>query len=36
MWVAAMLAAAINQTDVRRIIEIGLTEIPEKAGFSKQ
>ena len=31
MWVAAMLAAAINQTDVRRIIEIGLTEIPEKS-----
>ncbi|MFA5922674.1 MAG: ADP-ribosylglycohydrolase family protein [Methylococcaceae bacterium] len=31
MWVAAMLAAAINQTDVRRIIEIGLAEIPEKS-----
>ncbi len=31
MWVAAMLAAAMNQTDVRRIIEIGLTEIPEKS-----
>ena len=31
MWVAAMLAAAMSQTDVRRIIEIGLTEIPEKS-----
>jgi ADP-ribosylglycohydrolase len=31
MWVAAMLAAAISQTDVRQIIEIGLTEIPEKS-----
>jgi ADP-ribosylglycohydrolase len=31
MWVAAMLAAAMGQTDVRRIIEIGLTEIPEKS-----
>lgn len=31
MWVAAMLAAAFNQTDVRRIIEIGLSEIPEKS-----
>jgi ADP-ribosylglycohydrolase len=33
MWVAAMLAAAMSQTDVRRIIEIGLTEIPEKSRF---
>jgi len=31
MWVAAMLAAAINETDVCRVIEIGLTEIPEKS-----
>ena len=31
MWVAAMLAAAMTQTDVRRVIEIGLTEIPEKS-----
>jgi ADP-ribosylglycohydrolase len=31
MWVAAMLAAAMGQTDVRRIIEIGLSEIPEKS-----
>lgn len=31
MWVAAMLAAAMTQTEVRRVIEIGLTEIPEKS-----
>jgi ADP-ribosylglycohydrolase len=31
MWVAAMLAVAMSHTDVRRIIEIGLTEIPEKS-----
>lgn len=31
MWVAAMLAAAMKQTDVRRVIEIGLSEIPEKS-----
>jgi ADP-ribosylglycohydrolase len=31
MWAAAMLAAAMNQTDVRHVIEIGLTEIPEKS-----
>lgn len=31
MWVAAMLAVAFNETDVRRIIEIGLSEIPEKS-----
>jgi len=31
MWVAAMLAAAMNQTDMRCIIEIGLTEIPQKS-----
>jgi ADP-ribosylglycohydrolase len=33
MWVAAMLATAMSQTAVRRIIEIGLTEIPEKSRF---
>jgi hypothetical protein len=33
MWVAAMLAVAIVQTDVRRVIEIGLSEIPEKSRF---
>ena len=33
MWAAAMLAAAIDHTDVRRIIEIGLSEIPEKSRF---
>jgi len=31
MWVAAMLAAAMTQTDTRGIVEIGLTEIPEKS-----
>jgi ADP-ribosylglycohydrolase len=31
MWVAAMLAAAMSQTEVNRIIEIGLSEIPEKS-----
>jgi ADP-ribosylglycohydrolase len=31
MWVAAMLAAAIGETDARRVIEIGLTEIPAKS-----
>ena len=31
MWVAAMLAAAIDHTDVRRIIETGLNEIPAKS-----
>ena len=33
MWVAAMLSVAMTQTDVRRIIEIGLTEIPQKSRF---
>lgn len=33
MWVAAMLAAAITETDVRRVIEIGLTEIPRNSRF---
>jgi ADP-ribosylglycohydrolase len=31
MWAAAMLAAAIVETDIRRIVEIGLTEIPGKS-----
>ena len=31
MWVAAMLSVAMSQTDVRRVIEIGLTEIPVKS-----
>lgn len=30
MWVAAMLAAAAAEPDARRVIEIGLTEIPAK------
>jgi hypothetical protein len=30
MWVAAMLAAAACETDVRKVIEIGLSEIPAK------
>ncbi|MFC1453768.1 ADP-ribosylglycohydrolase family protein [Verrucomicrobiota bacterium] len=30
MWVAAMLAGAIGQTDPLRVIEIGLSEIPAK------
>ena len=33
MWVAAMLAVAMTQTETRRIIEIGLTEIPETSRF---
>jgi ADP-ribosylglycohydrolase len=33
MWAAAMLAAAMAHTDVRRVIEIGLSEIPEKSRF---
>ncbi len=31
MWVAAMLAVAMTQTDVRCVIETGLSEIPEKS-----
>jgi len=31
MWTAAMLAAAIGQTDMRRLIEIGLSEIPAQS-----
>ncbi len=31
MWTAAMLAAAISQTDIRRLIEIGLGEIPAQS-----
>lgn len=33
MWVAAMLAAAMGHMDVRRVIEIGLSEIPQKSRF---
>ncbi len=33
MWVAAMLSVAMGQTDVRSIIEIGLSEIPERSRF---
>ncbi len=35
MWVAAMLAAAIVETDVRRVIEIGLSEIPAKSRLAE-
>lgn len=35
MWVAAMLAAAAKETDLRRIIEIGLSEIPEKSRLTE-
>ncbi len=31
MWVAAMLATAIVETDIRRVVEMGLTEIPRKS-----
>ncbi|MGC1954732.1 MAG: ADP-ribosylglycohydrolase family protein, partial [Gammaproteobacteria bacterium] len=31
MWVAAMLATAVTQTDIRRIVEISLTEIPQRS-----
>ena len=35
MWVAAMLAAAPGENNIRRIIEIGLSEIPIKCRFAK-
>jgi hypothetical protein len=35
MWVAAMLAGAIGETDTRRIIKIGLGEIPAKCRFAE-
>jgi len=33
MWVAAMLSAAIGETDMCRLINIGLDQIPEKSRF---
>ena len=35
MWVAAMLAAAIVETDIRRVVEIGLSEIPVKSRLAE-
>lgn len=35
MWVAAMLAAAIAETDMRRVVEIGLSEIPSKSRLAE-
>ena len=35
MWVAAMLAAAIGETEIRRIIEIGMSEIPHRSRLAE-
>jgi len=35
MWVAAMLAAAAGESDVRRILEVGLGEIPSKCRLAE-
>jgi hypothetical protein len=35
MWVAAMLAAAVGEREVRRVIEIGLSEIPAKCRLAE-
>jgi ADP-ribosylglycohydrolase len=35
MWVAAMLSMAMGETDVRRLIEIGLSQVPEASRFVK-
>ena len=35
MWVAAMLAAAPGETHVRRVVEIGLSEIPAKSRLAE-
>lgn len=35
MWVAAMLAAAMGETDAHQLIEIGLSEIPETSRFAE-
>ncbi|NLB54877.1 MAG: ADP-ribosylglycohydrolase family protein [Lentisphaerae bacterium] len=35
MWVAAMLAAAFVETDIRRVIDIGLSEIPVKSRLTE-
>ncbi len=35
MWVAAMLAAAIGENDMRRVIKIGLGEIPAKSRLAE-
>lgn len=35
MWVAAMLAAAAAETCVRQVIQIGLSEIPEKCRLAE-
>jgi len=34
MWVAAMLAAAAVESDIRAVIEIGLTEVPGTSRFA--
>ena len=35
MWVAAMLSAAPGETDARRVIEVGLSEIPAKCRIAE-
>ena len=35
MWVAAMLAAAAFEGDMRRVIEIGLSEVPSKSRLAE-
>lgn len=35
MWVAAMLAVAMGEPDMRRVIEIGLSEIPAKSRLAE-
>jgi hypothetical protein len=35
MWVAAMLSAAPGETDARRVIEIGLSEIPARCRLAE-
>lgn len=33
MWVAAMLAVAMTESEPRRVVEIGLTEVPKQSRF---
>lgn len=35
MWVASMLAAAVVENDIKRVIEIGLSEIPSRSRLTE-